>query len=71
MSVYVTSVEHATTQIVIITIIFFLTVLVSANSWAVGGIVLKKLIKNDLGIKRFNIIMAILLVLSIVPTLFE
>ena len=71
MSVYVTSVEYATTQIIIITFIFFLTVLVSANSWAIGGVVLKKLIKSDKGIKRFNIIMAILLVLSIVPTLFE
>ena len=71
MSVYVTSVEYATIQIIIITVIFFLTVLVSANSWAMGGVVLKKFIKSDKGIKRFNIIMAILLVLSIVPTLFE
>ena len=71
MSVYVTSVENATTQIIVITIIFFLTVLVSANSWAIGGVVLKKLIKSDIGIKRFNVIMAILLVISIVPTLFE
>ena len=68
---YVTSVENATTQIIVITVIFFLTVLVSANSWAMGGVVLKKLIKSDIGIKRFNIIMALLLVLSIVPTLFE
>jgi len=66
ISVYVTSVENATTQIIIITIIFFLTVLVSANSWAAGGVVLKNLIKSDIGIKRFNIIMTILLILSIV-----
>jgi len=71
MSVYVTSVEHATTQIIVITMIFLFTVLLSANSWAMGGVILKKLIKSDIGIKRFNIIMAILLVLSIVPTLFE
>jgi len=71
MSVYVTSVENATTQIIIITIIFFSTVLVSANSWAMGGVALKKLIKSDIGIRRFNVIMAILLVLSVVPTLFE
>ena len=67
MSVYVTSVEHATTQIMIITLIFFLTVFISANSWALGGVILKKLIKSDVGIKRFNVIMAILLVLSLVP----
>jgi len=71
MSVYVTSVEHATIQIMIITLIFFLTVFISANSWALGGVILKKLIKSDVGIKRFNVIMAVLLVLSIVPTIFE
>ncbi len=71
MSVYVTSVEQATMQIVIITMIFFITVLISANSWALGRVILKKLIKSDVGIKRFNVIMAILLVLSIVPTIFE
>lgn len=71
MSVYVTSVEDAITQIIVITIIFLLTVFVSANSWAMGGVILKKLIKSDVGIKRFNIIMAILLVLSILPSIFE
>ena len=71
MSVYVTSVEHALTQIIVISIIFFMTVLISANSWAMGGSVLKKFIKSETGIKRFNIIMAILLVLSIVPTIFK
>ena len=71
MSVYVTSVEHATMQIMIITLIFFITVLISANSWAMGGVILKKLIKSDVGIKKFNVIMAIILVLSIVPTIFE
>ena len=68
MSVYVTSVEYASIQIIIISIIFFLTVLVSANSWAIGGVVLKKLIKSPKGIKRFNVIMAIILVLSLVPS---
>ena len=71
MSVYVTSVENATIEIAIITTIFFMTVLVSANSWSLGGVVLKKLIKSDIGIRRFNIGMAILLVLSIIPILFE
>lgn len=51
MSVYVTSVENDTIQIIIITIIFFLTVSISANSWAIGSVVLKKLIKSDLGIR--------------------
>jgi len=71
MSVYVTSVENATNQIIIITMIFFLTVIISANSWSLGGVVLKKLIKSDIGIKRFNIGMAILLILSMIPIFFE
>lgn len=69
MSVYVTSIEHATTQIIVIALIFFSTVCISANSWALGGVVLKKFIKSDKGIKRFNLIMAFLLVLSILPTI--
>ena len=71
ISVYVTSLDNSLIQIIVISIIFFSTVLMSANSWAIGGIVLKKLIKSEIGIKRFNIIMAILLVLSIIPTVFE
>ena len=71
MSVYVTSVDNATNQIIIITMIFFLTVIISANSWSLGGVVLKKLIKSDIGIKRFNIGMAILLILSMIPIFFE
>ena len=69
MSLYITSVENATIQIVIIALISFLSVLISANFWAIGGIVLKKLIKSNIGIKRFNVTMAILLILSVVPTL--
>ena len=69
MSVYVTSVSNALPQVTMISIIFFSTVLISANSWAMGGVFLKKLIKSETGVKRFNVIMAILLVFSIVPTI--
>ncbi len=44
---------------------------ISANSWAIGGSVLRKFIKSKVSIKRFNIMMALLLVLSIIPTFFE
>jgi len=69
MSIYVTSVSNALPQVIMISIIFFSTVLISANSWALGGVFLKKLIKSETGVKRFNVIMAILLVFSIVPTI--
>ena len=71
MAVYITAVENAFSQIIVISVIFFITVLVSANSWVLGGVALKKIIKSDVGIKRFNIVMGILLILSMYPTLFE
>jgi threonine/homoserine/homoserine lactone efflux protein len=66
MSVYVNSAEHALSQIIIITIIFLSTVVVSANSWTLGGVALKRFIKNKKAIRAFNISMALLLILSII-----
>ena len=69
MSVYVTSVDDALTQIIVISIIFLMTVIISSNSWALGGVVLNKFIKSHVGVRRFNVIMAILMVASIIPTI--
>ena len=69
MSVYVTSVDDALTQIIVISIIFLMTVIISSNSWALGGVVLNRFIKSHVGVRRFNVIMAILLVASIIPTI--
>jgi len=66
MSVYVNSAQNALSQIIIITIIFLITVLVSANSWTLGGVALNRFIKSEKGIRVFNISMAILLIFSIV-----
>ena len=66
MSVYVHSAENALSQIIIITIIFLSTVIVSANSWTLGGVALKRFIKNTKAIRAFNISMAVLLILSII-----
>lgn len=67
-SVYVTSSSDYSMQVIIISLIFFSTVVISANSWAIAGSVLQKLVKSDKGITRFNTTMAVLLVASIVPT---
>lgn len=67
-SVYVTSSSNSSMQVIIISLIFFSTVVISANSWAIAGSVLQKLVKSDKGITRFNTTMAVLLVASIVPT---
>ena len=46
-----------------------MTVIISSNSWALGGVVLNRFIKSYVGVRRFNVIMAILLVASIIPTI--
>ncbi len=66
MSVYVHSAENALSQILIITVIFLATVIISANAWTLGGVALKRFIKNKKAIRAFNISMAVLLILSIV-----
>ncbi len=65
MSVYVDSAENALSQILVITIVFLSTVIVSANTWTLGGVALKRFIKNKKAIRVFNISMAVLLILSI------
>lgn len=71
MSVYITSVEYVFEQTMIIAIIFLTTVTISANFWTMGGVILQKLIKSHIGIRRFNITMAVLLVASIIPSIFN
>jgi len=71
ISVFVTSKEQSLTQVFIIAFIYLLSGVISTNSWALGGVLLKKVIKNEKSVKRFNIAMAILLVASIIPFIFE
>ncbi len=71
ISVFVTSKENSLIQVFIIAFIYLLSGVISTNSWALGGVLLKKVIKNEKSVKRFNITMAILLVASIVPFIFE
>ena len=71
MSVYVNSAENALSQILVITIVFLSTVIVSANTWTLGGVALKRFIKNKKAIKVFNISMATLLILSIMSSFWK
>jgi len=71
ISVFVTSNEHGLSQIIIISIIYFLSGCVSCNTWAFGGTILKKFIKSEKSVQRLNILMAILLVASVLPIIFE
>ncbi len=71
ISIFVTSNENGLFQIIIISLIYFLSGCVSCNTWAFGGTVLKKFIKSEKSVQRLNIAMAILLVASVIPIIFE
>lgn len=71
ISVFVSSDENSMFQVVLIAIIYFLSLCISSNIWAFGGILLKKFIRNSKSVQKVNIIMALLLVVSVLPMLFE
>ncbi len=71
ISVFVISNENSLLQVLTIAFIYLLSGVISTNSWALGGVMLKKVIKNKKSVKIFNITMAILLVGSVVPFIFE
>ena len=71
ISVFVTSNENSLFQVLTIAFIYLLSGIISTNSWALGGVILKRIIKDKTSVKIFNITMAILLLLSVVPFIFE
>jgi threonine/homoserine/homoserine lactone efflux protein len=70
VSSFVTKPEYAITQILIIAGTFLLCGIISTNSWTLGGVLLKRFIRHAKSIQRFNITMAILIVVSILPFVF-
>lgn len=71
ISVFVTSTENSLLQVLIIAFIYLLSGVISTNAWALGGVMLKKVIRDKKSVKIFNVTMAILLVGSMVPFIFE
>ena len=71
ISVFVTSTQNSFIQVLTISFIYLLSSIVSTNIWALGGVVLKKFLKEEKSIKIFNISMASLLILSVIPFMFE
>ena len=65
-----TSTGHLFIQIMIIAFVYLLVGIGSTSSWALGGLFLRRIISNERRVKVFNIIMAILIVLSVVPFIF-
>jgi threonine/homoserine/homoserine lactone efflux protein len=68
---FTTAAHIAFTQVLIIAFIFLIAGSIACNSWTIGGVYLNKLIKNERRIKIFNVCMAILIVASVLPFMFE
>jgi len=58
-------------QVIIISFIYLLSGIVSTNMWTLLGTYLQVFLKNKKYIKAFNLLMAILIISSIIPVLFE
>lgn len=64
-----TSHEHFLLSMAIVTIVFCLVTLPSVGMWALFGVALKRLLKNERALRAVNIAMAVLLVASLWPIL--
>ncbi|QKF80640.1 LysE family translocator [Halarcobacter ebronensis] len=71
ISIFVSSKQNNIEQVFVIALIFCISASISCNAWALGGVVLKRFIKNKNNIKLFNIVMAFLLITSIIPFIFD
>jgi threonine/homoserine/homoserine lactone efflux protein len=71
ISLFVVSDFNSYLQIVVIAFIYLLSGIISTNSWAIGGVFLKKVLKNQKQMSLFNKTMAVILVASVVPFLFK
>ena len=68
---FITDHKIAFIQVMIISCIYFFCAILSTNSWSLGGVMLKRSIQNERLVQIFNITMAILIVGSILPFVFE
>ena len=67
---FTTSSSHLFVQIMIIAFVYLLVGVGSTNAWALGGLFLQRVISNEQRVKMFNVSMAVLIVLSVVPFIF-
>lgn len=71
ISIFVTSVDKSIWQISIIVFIVFLTMIITVYTWAFAASILKRFIQNRKFLSIFNKGMALLLLSSIIPVLFN
>ncbi len=69
ISMFVTSSDNSFLQVSIIALFVFITMIITSYTWSFGGIILKQLMKNENFIRKLNLSMAILLIISILPIL--
>ena len=70
ITVFVTSIEKSSQQFSFIIFLIFIAMIITVGVWSIGGILLKRFLKNKEVLKRINQTMAILLICSIIPILF-
>lgn len=58
-------------QIVIIAFVYLIVGVFSTHSWALGGVLLSRWLKSERVIRNFNRVMALLIVASVLPFMFE
>lgn len=68
---FTTNSKYAFYQVLVIALIFFFSSIIACNFWTLGGVYLKKLVKNELHVQIFNITMALLIVASVLPFIFD
>lgn len=70
MGSFITSKENAFLQVLIISFTYLFIGVLSTNFWALGGYYLRRFISDEKRVTLFNIIMAVLIVLSVIPFIF-
>lgn len=68
---FITDHQIAGVQVMIISCIYFFSAILSTNSWALGGVILKQFLQNERLVRMFNITMAVLIIGSILPFIFK
>ena len=63
--------ENISYQVLIMSIIFFISIYLTSGLWLIGGSLMQKLLKKPLHQRVFNIVMGVLLALLTIPILFS
>lgn len=71
ISLFVTSSEQSLWQVGIIVLCVLVSMFITTYAWAFGGLVLRRFLKESRFIRAFNLSMASLLIISVLPFMLE